>query len=353
MRKLPKLMIVLSATLIFLWGSAVSAFEFLYEKDGISYYRTDAGNIISKEIPEGTEGLVLLHQERDGKRKYYQAPDGKIWASEQYGLPVLLSNAPDYNWWYGCSPTSAGMMMGYYDYNGYGGLYYQQLVPGGPAELSTYPSGSPAGTYRAQAVIASDDHIADYWVAYDESGNDPNPGGHSDNCLADFMETSKDSAGNSDGGTTFWYAISGAQTTPTDIEGASVESSSGMYGIKEYVEYRGYGYTTLYNQYGDFMGLTYGCTFADFQAEIDAGRIALLHTENHTMSAYGYATPSTVYVHDTWDPHDPGTMTWGGSYGGVPHRSMTFLTLTGGSATPDDVVAGGAQPGALLLLLGD
>ena len=26
-----------------------------------------------------------------------------------------LPNAPDYEWWYGCSPTSAGMMMGFYD----------------------------------------------------------------------------------------------------------------------------------------------------------------------------------------------------------------------------------------------
>ena len=31
-------------------------------------------------------------------------------------------NGPSYGWWYGCSPTSAGMMMGYYDQKGYGGF---------------------------------------------------------------------------------------------------------------------------------------------------------------------------------------------------------------------------------------
>jgi hypothetical protein len=50
----------------------------------------------------------------------------------------ILSNAPAYDWWYGCAPTSAGMMMGHYDINGYAGLRYDNLVPGGTAELPSY-----------------------------------------------------------------------------------------------------------------------------------------------------------------------------------------------------------------------
>ena len=46
---------------------------------------------------------------------------------------------PAYDWWYGCSPTSAGMMMGYYDIHGYAGQSYANLVPGGTAENSTFP----------------------------------------------------------------------------------------------------------------------------------------------------------------------------------------------------------------------
>jgi hypothetical protein len=171
MKRFPLLLIVLGVICFFLWSSAASAFELLYEKEGIKYYKTDAGEVISKEIPEGTTGLVLLHQERDGRKKYYQAPDGRILVAEQLG--GILSNAPDYNWWYGCSATSAGMMMGYYDIHGYDGLGYPNLVPGGTAELDTYPSGAPSGTYIAQAAIASDGHIADFWIGYGSSDPDP------------------------------------------------------------------------------------------------------------------------------------------------------------------------------------
>ena len=48
---------------------------------------------------------------------------------QQGGIAKL--EGPAYDWWYGCSPTSAGMMMGYYDRNGYGGLSYANLVRGG------------------------------------------------------------------------------------------------------------------------------------------------------------------------------------------------------------------------------
>ena len=32
-----------------------------------------------------------------------------------YAQSDVNLNGPSYGWWYGCSPTSAGMMMGYYD----------------------------------------------------------------------------------------------------------------------------------------------------------------------------------------------------------------------------------------------
>ncbi len=36
-----------------------------------------------------------------------------------------LSGQPEYLWWYGCSPTSGGMLMGYW-----AGKGYNQLLPG-------------------------------------------------------------------------------------------------------------------------------------------------------------------------------------------------------------------------------
>jgi hypothetical protein len=33
-----------------------------------------------------------------------------------------LTNTANYQWWYGCSPTAAGMLIGYYDRNGYSNL---------------------------------------------------------------------------------------------------------------------------------------------------------------------------------------------------------------------------------------
>ena len=349
MKKFPKIIIILGVACLFLWDSAASAFEFLYDKDGKKYYKTDAGQIISRAIPKGTKGLVLIHQERDGRKKYYQAFDGKIIVEEQVGgmnpgvanrkvadegtvvgvtLGGNLSNAPDYDWWYGCSPTSAGMMMGYYDINGYGGESYDNLVPGGTAELNTFPT----GTYLVNSVIASDEHIADYWVGYGQSGNDPDPGGHLDNCLADFMETSKDSANNSDGASRFYYFTNGSPFYPSDVETYGLQSSSGMYGIGEWVTNVGHSYDTLYNQYHyDSTNYPNGMTFAQYKAEIDAGRPMLLNIEGHTMFAYGYTDPDTVYVHDTWSSGSH-TMTWGGSYSGYPHTFMTGLTLSGGNA---------------------
>ena len=93
--------------------------------------------------------------------------------------------------WSGCSPTSAGMMMGHYDINGYGGLKYDNLVPGGTAELSSF--GSPGSL--ANSVIASSQHINDFYrgTGYGDSGDDLSPPHHNFNSLADFMGTSQDS----------------------------------------------------------------------------------------------------------------------------------------------------------------
>jgi hypothetical protein len=240
-----------------------------------------------------------------------------------------LLNAPDYDWWYGCSPTSAGMMMGYYDINGYAGLTYDNLVPGGTAELTNY--GNPGAL--ANQAIASDGHIVDFWVGYGQFGNDPNPNtARSFDSLADFMGTSQDSVGNSDGGTTFYFFTDGSPFTAADAVDYGLWDISGIYGITEYLAYTGYSYDTAYNQYIDTLGLSYGFTFDQYMAEIDAGRVAMIQVEGHSMFGYGYdETTNEVILHDTWSEGEQ-RMVWGTSYLGMEHYGVTSFTPTGGSA---------------------
>jgi hypothetical protein len=291
MRRLLKIEIFLVVLSLVISSSAAFALEFLYEEDGTMFYMGDTGKIV---------------------------------CSAQMG--AIVPNAPDYDWWYGCSPTSAGMLMGYYDIGG----RYPNLVGGGVAELSTYG----AGPYIANDAIASSGHIADFWVAYGHFGDDPDYyGGHGRDCLADFMGTSQDSCGNADGFTTFWWYLDGSPMRPADIISNGINpDKSGMYGIKEYIEWCGYTYVDLYNQLIDPY-VTGGYSFSQFVTDIDVCRPQILHIVDHTMFAPGYDSspwPQTVYVHDTWTA-GPHTMQWGGIYpstGGTDHYMMTILKLS-------------------------
>lgn len=118
------------------------------------------------------------------------------------GATTTVPDPGDYDWWYGCSPTSAGMIMGHYDVRGYNDQFYNNLVPGGQAENNTYG----AGPYLANDAIASSGHISDFYGGgYEAFGDDVAEPWHSFNCLADFMGTSQDSCGNSNGSTTLYY----------------------------------------------------------------------------------------------------------------------------------------------------
>jgi len=257
----------------------------------------------------------------------------------------VLANSPDYDWWYGCSPTSAGMIMGYYDIHGYGGYLYDNLVPGGIAELSSF---SNPGAIANQA-IASTGHQYDFYNAstygyntgggpgsgYFESGDDLSAPWHDFDCLADFMGTSQDAFVLPNGGTWFYFYTDGAPLYAWKMPGYGIADYSGMYGLWEYEQYAGYGYgpvtdQMIYNQYIlGWASPTLGFSWADYVAEIDAGRPVMIHVQGHSMFGYGYEGTNTVYLHDTWSP-GPHTMTWGGSYYGLDHYGVTVFEPTGG-----------------------
>lgn len=255
----------------------------------------------------------------------------------------LLSNTTDYAWWYGCSPTSAGMMMGHYDRNGYATLYYPDLVPGGVAEENTFGSPGPL----VNSIIASTGHVADFWGIPDPYGSGRTLPDDFD-CLADFMYTSRTTTTPPmpNGGTSFMYYVNG-----NPYYEANSALGEGMFGVGQYLEYAGYDAGTLYNQLipgvaDDLWGAGYnndgvGFTFAQYTAEIDAGRPVMIQVAGHSMFGYGYdnSVSDLVYVHDTWSTGG-GTMTWGGSYDGRFHYGVMVMEITGGVVP---------VPGAVLL----
>ena len=113
----------------------------------------------------------------------------------------------------------------------------------------------------------------------------------------------------------------------SDGYGHMISWSDGTYGRKLFYEARGYTVTTCYNQSTDnrYSG---GFSFAQYKAEIDAGRPVMLNLDGHTIVGVGYSDPSTVYLHDTW--HKDGStqsMTWGTSYSGMTLLSVSIVNL--------------------------
>jgi hypothetical protein len=254
-------------------------------------------------------------------------------ANIQMGINTL-SNVPAFNWVYGCSATSAAMLMGYYDNSGYENMYTGPANGGVcPLDNSLWGAGeSPlSATHQGIDGQATYGHVDDYWVGYSSTAPDPFITGnwtehtHAD-CTGDFMGTNQHSLGNSDGSTTFYYYPSGAPLYDYDC---GSNCRDGCHGLRLFAESRGYTVTTNYNQYikGQGSNPDLGFTFNDFTAEIDAGRPVLIHVTGHTMLGFGYDTEgSVIYIRNTWD-HNAHTMAWGGTYSGSQHKSVTVFQL--------------------------
>jgi hypothetical protein len=256
---------------------------------------------------------------------------------------TMLRGAPDYQWWYGCSPTAAGMLLGYYDINGYRGEAYTNLVPDAVAEVSTFPSTEGRWDYDVQHIIASPRHVSDFYAGGYLAIGDDVPGAPTGplDSLADFMGTSQDAYENSNGSTWFFVFEDGSKLTVADIYNYSLSSgdpaiygASGAYGIYEFLIWAGYGDRNpltvdyIYNQYVDSLGKAYGFGFVDYQAEINAGRAVILHLEGHSVLGYGYdSTTGELLIHDTANPGEQ-RMSWEGSYLGLRLNLVTVVDLT-------------------------
>jgi len=177
------------------------------------------------------------------------------------GTNTLL-NVPAFDWCYGCSATSAAMMMGHYDNAGYSNMYAGP-TNGGVCPMyntvwgqTTYP-GVVCGECPLSATHLGYDgltrgHVDDYWVDYGHSGPDPYFGiwtqhTHGD-CTADYMGTNQwNNYGNTDGSTTFYWDNSGDPLY--DYTGCEpIPQRDGCHGMRLFAESRGYTVNTNYTQ---------------------------------------------------------------------------------------------------------
>jgi hypothetical protein len=268
------------------------------------------------------------------------------------GLRAATSTltVPAYDWVFGCSAVSGSMIAAYYDRNGYSKIY---TGPTGGGVMPLDSSGWGTWTdinsdvYPNNPLIASHNgvdgrttkgSIDDCWIQYGNTADDPYVTGHWSqhkwkDAIGDYMKTSQSAYDNSDGSTQFWnYTTSANQLTCADMAKLKANSRytishyDGTYGRKLFYEARGYKVTDCYNQKTDNT-VSGGFSFAQYKAEIDAGRPVFLNLAGHSIVGVGYDDSSnTVYVHDTWD-YITHSMTWGGSYSGMELLSVSVVTL--------------------------
>lgn len=279
------------------------------------------------------------------------AEDGPTTLTSLTGVTV-----PDAWYNHGCSPTSAGMMLGFYDLGGYEGLSYINLIGGGEAEESTYAEGDSGDIdTRLNQAIASPEHINDFCPG-DPLDANPSEGLEGDdvanprppseyNCIADFAGTSQDQWGLGN-----YYTKTVPAGSLESIRNFA-NSPTLVTGIDDYVKWRGYDVDGMLSgtwgtdNLGDIYGPDYDYfSFTDFKREIRSGRPVIVNVTGHSMLGYGYDDSNegeVIYVDDTWsndgDQMIRGAMDWNGDYMGMTLMSITTVHLTGGRETPQEV----------------
>jgi len=302
----------------------------------VSIFATPGGREIAQVIVSG--------RPPETKAAVASVPDVYV-----QGTLNSLSEVPAFDWSYGCSATSAAMLFGYYDRTGFSNMYTGP-TNGGTCPLNnsvwghtSYPNVTCgecplSATHQGVDGRTTRGHVDDYWINYLNAGPDPyivnGWTAHTADSAADFMGTSQ--SGVPDGATYFYWYTSGAPLY--DYAGSGYPD--GCHGMRLFAESRGYGVTTNFSQVIQERATdpTKGFTFANFMAEIDAGRPVLIQVQGHTMLGYGYnTTGNIIYIHNTWDYSDH-QMTWGGSYSGMQHQAVTVLRLSGSAPPPPPTI---------------
>lgn len=199
---------------------------------------------------------------------------------------TIISGVPTYLWRHGCGPTAAGMVIGYWDGHGYDGFI------SGDASTQTYlvnQAIASGGNQSNPNPPGSERHYEDYARPQDSPPN-MKPDDyitqsripHLDNCLADFMDTSKSTRENYYG----WSWFSDVDDSLSDY----VKSINPNYNVIAY-------------------NLIWGeLTWENFCREIDENRPVVLLVDtngdggtDHFVTAIGHDDSHNYACYNTWD----------------------------------------------------
>lgn len=252
------------------------------------------------------------------------------------GDVVLKNHVPKAEYMYGCMPTSVGMILGYYDINGYNGSDLSNLIDGTVALNSRGTDGDKydmdAFDTKLGKAIASKGYVSRFYgttsdeeLSYTYTNGDPSKLNTSAwDCIADYLGTGQYWRGNKDKSTTETQnntlndLLTKSYSKLTISDGSTSLSIpwrniSMLYGLDLYVKSRGYSLNTKGTASYDVD--TYGgsFTFEKYKSEIDAGRPVIISIAGHAMVGYGYNPNTKEIIFDDCYDSDK-RMTWGGTY---------------------------------------
>lgn len=275
---------------------------------------------------------------------------------------VLPYEVPQVKYMYGCTATAMGMLLGYYDRYGYLGYNVSNLIKGDVELNARDYSGSiydmDAFDTVLGSAIASKGHVkrffgqeAPHEYPYTFVNGTTNLNISVFDCIADFLGTSQYWRDNNDYSTTYFpnttlqYIINSTQKRTVSSGSISITTpircQDMKYGLMLYVQKAGYAldkYNTK-DTYVDTIGGKF--TFEDYMAEIDAGRVVLVHIEGHTMTGYGYNASTREIIFDDTYQHDQ-RMKWGGTYyySGSRRRLKAISTILFDTSNLKPLVSG-------------
>jgi autotransporter passenger strand-loop-strand repeat protein len=280
------------------------------------------------------------------------------YTSKGSGGDVLLYNPlPEAEYMYGCTPTAAAMILGYYDLYGYHGTNLSNMIEGTVALKSRGTDGNAHDMDAFDTVLGRATATSSYVYRFHSRNGTPTtpeqelqysftnggagPALRTDDwdCIADYLGTGQYWRGNGNLSTTVSYCSLEDLLT---VEYSKLVISDGvnsrtiayrdkamMYGLYLYVQSRGYqmdceisGSFQVDCNGGDF-------TFEDYMREIDSGRPVLISIEGHSMAGYGYNASTREIIFD--DCYKSGQrMVWDGTYyySGAD-RKLQSITVVG------------------------
>jgi hypothetical protein len=197
----------------------------------------------------------------------------------------VMYGVPAYYWRHGCGPTALGMVIGFWDANG-----YPDLVPGDATTQTAAVDAMIADDQGNPSCISTQsNHYRDYACPIDASpgslmtDRSQTGGAHANNCVADFMLTSQSAHYNYYG----WSWLSDMAHAFLDYAAYVIPGS---------------GATSTNWMLADF-------SWEEYKTEIDARRPVVLLVDSdadgstdHFVTAIGYDDATLEYAaYNTWD----------------------------------------------------